>query len=367
MERLTPHIIEEWRRRTKLKGPLDHLQTREFREAVETLSIIRNSFEQDPTLLGGSFLSESKNLTSFLLYFWPLYYQEALSLLGELPKEPKRCLDLSEDAGATAFALLRQGAEEVISTSISSEALEIGASLAGRDGYTLASRRWNPLEESCPIEGSFDVITCCHTLDLLFSEKDKEEERFIEMLLSKLSEDGILLLTLGSLPRENRRLLRLRDRLVKSGYAVQAPCIWQGECPALEAKFPCFAQRPYEKTPLLKELQRALEIQLSSLKVTYLMVLKSGKAAPEIADPPVWRVVSPPFDSPLGRHCYLCGTDGKRRLVDKSNEHQGFGYLRRGDLIHVEEAKESKKNISLTDSSEIKIVAACGKPLPEIG
>ena len=49
--------------------------------------------------------------------------------------------------------------------------------------------------------------------------------------------------------------------------------MYQAECPMLEvANGTCYAQREFEKTFLIKEIQRAGQINLSSLKMSYLLI-----------------------------------------------------------------------------------------------
>ena len=186
----------------------------------------------------------------------------------------------------------------------------------------------------------------------------------------RLNPDGFLIIIESSLGDVNKRVLQARDRLVKNGVPVQAPCVWQGECPALQThNSPCYAQREFEKPYLIKEIQRAAEINLSSLKMSYL-ILKSPKSQwPELTVTPVYRIISPPVDSHQGKSYYLCGTDGKKKLSSHLTEHpkesRAFEYLRRGELIRVTNGLDTRNSIEIIEGTVLTVEAPCGKPIPE--
>jgi hypothetical protein len=100
-EEAIPLLIELWRKLLgHPKGPVDRLQTREFRSLVE--AVIRRQKEKelsDPDLLG-----------AYLLYDWILHYAQGLSLLQELPHPPRRVLDLFSAGAPFALAAMQHGA-----------------------------------------------------------------------------------------------------------------------------------------------------------------------------------------------------------------------------------------------------------------
>ncbi|MCB1149470.1 MAG: class I SAM-dependent methyltransferase, partial [Chlamydiia bacterium] len=244
----------------------------------------------------------------------------------------------------------------------SKTALDTGAEIAGRQGLTCTLKKGSFSQ----IQGQYDTIILSHKLFTL----DIDPLEVIAKLQGHLKEGGHLVLIESSQDLENRKMLRLRDALVKKGHAVQAPCVWKGPCPALEGKFPCYAQREMEKPYLLKELQRKLDINLGSLKMSYLIIKRLGDVWPQLPQgQEFYRVVSPRFETEEGSVVYLCGTPGKRKLFSRLAEvpqsAKAFNYLRRGDLITVEGAA-GKNALQLLEDSEVKVASACGKPLPEV-
>ena len=370
MEELMPQLIQEWRRFTKIGGPPDVLQTREFRGVVESLKKMRHAFESSPQALGRNYFSDRKLLADYLLYFWPLHYQEALSILSEIPTTPRRVLDLCSGPCPIAFAALKLGCSEVIAMDQNLEALRLGANICGRQGYPLTIRKANFLTDKLPSGEKFDLITIGHALDELFPDNQKKQEVFIQKLLDRLTPSGYLVVLESSLREKNRRILQLRESLVEQGIPVQAPCVWQGKCPALEGNFPCFAQREYEKPYVIRELQRAMQVNLGSLKVSYLILRSPEAGWPELPDGDHYRVVSPPFEKPEGKQFYLCGTPGKKKLCSRlpslPKAARAFQYLKRGELISIEGALESSNSLHLSEKTRVAVEAACGKPIPEV-
>lgn len=374
LEEIIPLLINIWRRLHKEAGPADLLQTREFRGVVAAVKKLRDGLELGDSLIGTDYFKDQNLLGGYLLYQWVIHYLEAFSILGELPTTPRRVLDICSGPAPLAFAALRHGASDVYAIDRNEQVLELGAQVCGRYGLPLTVRRWEGPYNPIPVEGKFDLIILGHCLEELFpiSLKNYEDAqaRFFNYLFKLLSPNGFLLIVGSSQIESNQRILKIRDHFVGEGVPVQAPCVWQGECPALQVKnSPCYAQREFEKPYLVKEIQRAAEINLSSLKMSYI-IFKSPEAKwPELPKKQLFRVVSPPVDSYQGKRFYLCGTEGKKILGTHLKEHpkesKAFEYLRRGELISIEEGLEQPKSIDIIKGTRLIIEAACGKPLPE--
>lgn len=372
IENIMPLLINSWRRLNKLSGPADKLQTREFRGVVEAIKALEERSFQGKSLIGQDYFQQTTLLSAYMLYQWVLHYQQGLSLIGELPNAPKRVLDVCSGPAPFAFAALRHGANEVIAADRSLQALTLGAELCGRYGLPLSIRKW-AYGAPLAVEGKFDLIILGHCLEELFPADVKgwqEKQRlFIKMLLAKLTPDGHLMIVDNSFVEANRRVLQLRDILVHEGVPVQAPCVWRGECPALKVNnSPCYAQREFDKPYLVKEIQRASSINLSSLKMTYMIFPNPEAGWPEIGDKKMYRVISPPVESFAGKRFYLCGTDGKKQLSSRLKEYppesRAFEYLRRGELISFMDVLEKDQAIDIVEGSKVHVEAPCGKPLP---
>ena len=371
IDTLIPLLIGVWRRFHKEPGPGDVLQTREFRRVVTAVKTLLEKSDQGKSLVGEDYFKSPELLGAYLLYQWVLHYQEGLSLIGEIPITPSRVLDICSGPSPFAFAALRHGAHEVYATDRNLQALTLGAEVCGRFGLPLNIRQWDCLKTRCPIEKKFDLIIAAHCLEELFPHNEVALHQFITYLLEQLTPEGFLLIVDSSFPESNNRVLRLRDQLVKDGVPIQAPCVWRGECPALKSgNSPCYAQREFEKPTLIKEIQRAANINLGSLKMSYLIVKNPQAAWPVLpANQNFYRVISPPIESFQGKRYYLCGTDGKKNLGSHLKSHpsqsRAFEFLKRGELISIENALEKNQALDVIQDTTIKIEAARGKSLNE--
>lgn len=367
-----PILIGAWRRMLKLAGPADVLQTREFKDVVACVKSLQERSHNGQSLSGQDYFKNPNLLGAYLLYDWPLHYQQGLSLIGELPEPPKRVLDICSGAAPFAFAALRHGAHEVIATDQNAAALQLGAEVCGRYGLTLTARQWNCLKQPAPFEGKFDLIILGHCLDDLFPAANKgwmdEQNNYIKKLLNLLTPNGQLLVVDSSQNEMNRRVLMMRDSMVEAGVPVQAPCVWRGECVALKANSQCYAQRELEKPRLIKDIQRSLSINLNSLKMSYLLFRNPSAGWPDVGTEPLYRVISPPVETFSGKRFYLCGTDGKKQLGSHIEKHPAeskpFEYLKRGELISIGGAIEKQNAMDIVQGTTVRVVAACGKPLP---
>lgn len=373
LDNITPILFGVWRRMLKLSGPSDRLQTREFRGVVNAVKALQEKSIKGESLIGKDYFKDQNLLGAHILYEWVIHYQQGLSIFGEIPDDCNRVLDIGSGAAPFSFAALRYGASEVIATDLNPQALQAGGEICGRYGLPLTVRPWNCLKERLPVDGKFDLIILGHCLEELFPSLKKsyveDQNTFIKFLLSRLNPKGYLAIIDSSFLETNRRILSLRDKLVADGVPVQAPCVWRGECPALKmADSPCYAQRELEKTYLMKEIQRAASINLSSLKMTYLILRNKESGWPELPDVPLYRVISPPVETYSGKRFYLCGTDGKKQLGSHLQTHpkesRAFEYLRRGELISISRGLEKLNAIDIVEGTEISVVAA-GKPLPD--
>ncbi len=375
METLIPLLIGVWRRLHQEPGPADYLQTREFRRVVEAIKTIESHAAEGKSLNEQDYFCKPDLLGAYLLYQWVIHYQQGLSLIGELPTTPRRVLEVCSGPAAFSFAALRQGAREVYATDRNEKALLLGAEVCGRYGLPLSIRKWDCLKENLPLTGQFDLIIVAHCLQELFPSNQKnyphQQSEFLYALFERLTPDGYLLIVDSSFLEANKRVLTLRDKMVQKGVPVQAPCVWHGECPALKSpNNPCYAQREMEKPSLIKQLQRAANINLSSLKMSYVIFRHPQAKWPELPEERLYRVISPPVEGYQGKRYYLCGIDGKKNLGShlpspSPREIKAFDYLKRGELISIGAALEQVHSLDLIQHSTLTLKAACGKPLPE--
>ena len=374
LDTLMPLLIQQWRKFLGIGGPDDVLQTREFRSVVKAVMKMEEIFAEREHFRPNYF-SDPELLAGYILYYWIMHYQEGLSLINELPQAPNRVLDICSGPSAYALAALQHGATDVYATDQNMNALSLGANICGRYGKTLTTRKWDCINEPCPVDGLFDLIILAHSLEELFPIGQKgwrtAQDSFIRSLFRKLTPDGYLLIVDNSHIPTNHRILELREALVKEGFPVQAPCIWKGECPALKVKnSPCYAQRDFVRPYIIKEIQRSARIKQSSLKMSYLLIKQPEAGWPKLPEKRLYRVTTPAVETYNGTGFYLCGVDGKKKLTstikDHPKESRPFEFLKRGEVISIEGALEEGNHLHIIQGTKITIEAACGKPIEDI-
>src|SRR6185436_5554877 len=121
-----------------------------------------------------------------------------------------------------------------------------------------------------------------HALNELWADAPDRLDRraaLCEELLARVRKGGSLVVVEPALRTTTRELLGVRDRLVARGYAVRAPCLFRGACPALEREVDwCHAERAWEPPPVLAELVAAAGLHKEALKMAYVVLAPKGEA-----------------------------------------------------------------------------------------
>jgi SAM-dependent methyltransferase len=330
-------------------------------QAVRTLSL---GLTRDRSLAGARYMDDPKLLGAYLLFYWPVSYAQAREVLGELGVRPRSVLDLGSGPAPLAFAALDAGAADVTAADRSKRALELARKLATDAEEGLATREWSP-ERPLP-DGEFDLITMGHLLNEL---EPPRRVPLVEQALARLKPKGSVVIIEPALRETSRGLLTLRDQLVAKGFAVRAPCMFRGPCPALLKDSDwCHAERRWRMPQLVESLARAASLHKEALKMSYLVLAPKGEAW---RDPPpgrLFRIVSEQLEG-KGRQRYMgCGPEGRIGLalqhkhVGPANE--AFMTLQRGDVVEVTETEPRGDGVTLTERSLVKRVARAGEPIP---
>jgi hypothetical protein len=157
--------------------------------------------------------------------------------------------------------------------------------------------------------------------------------------------------------------------MVERGYAVRAPCMYRGACPALVKETDwCHAERPWPMPKVVEEIARAASLHKESLKMSYLVLAPKGEAWPELPPGRLFRIVSEPLEG-KGRKRYIgCGPEGRVGLAmqerHRNERNERFMQLNRGDVISVTETEPKGDGLALDDRTEVRMVAPAGKGVP---
>jgi SAM-dependent methyltransferase len=368
LARWMPRLVAVWRSHFKRpEGPpvLTPHEVREVGAGVRTLSL---GLTRDRTLAGARYMDDPRLLGAYLLFYWPVSYAQARSVFGELDRRPRTVLDLGSGPGPMAFAALDAGAAEVTAADRSAPALALARALAAEAEEPLATRNWNGGSE-LP-EGMFDAITLGHVLNEIGQGSPAIGTRaaLVERAAARLRPGGSVVVLEPALRETSRDLLAVRDVLVERGFAIRAPCLWQGPCPArIKPTDWCHAERSWAPPPVLDALAHAAGLHKESLKMSYLVVAPKGEAWPRLPGGRLFRIVSEPLEG-KGRQRYMgCGPEGRMGLALQSTHtaesNAVFFRLHRGDVISIDETEQRGDGLALAERSTVRVVAAAGRPV----
>ncbi|HVO18197.1 MAG TPA: small ribosomal subunit Rsm22 family protein [Anaeromyxobacter sp.] len=364
-------------------GPLrggggDLLLPDELRGVAAAVERLSRGLTRERELAGARYLDEPRLLGAYLLFYWPVSYLQARGVLSELPRRPRRVLDLGSGPGPAAFAALDAGAAEVVAADRSRAALSAATALAGEAGEPLSVREWNPTRPA-PLRElgggrPFDLVVMGHVLNELWKGQDEAARRagLLEEALELLAPGGSLVVIEPALRETSRALLRVRDLLVERGIAVRAPCLFRGPCPALAREGDwCHAERAVEPPPLVAQIARAAGLRREAVKMSYLVLAPRGEGWPLPPAGRTFRIVSEPLAG-KGRLRYMgCGPEGRMgiSLQEKhvAEANRRFGSLLRGDVVRVTGGAPRGDGLALDAASSVEVVAAAGQPLPAGG
>ena len=374
LSRWMPRLIAVWRKvRRGPPGPPDRLTPPELKEVGAAVRRLSLGLTRERELAGARYMDDPKLLGAYLLFYWPVSYAQARQVVGELHNRPRAALDLGSGPGPVAFAAIDAGAAEVTAADRSKAALELASKLAMEAGEALAVRQWDPLTRRGLPEGQFDLIALGHVLNELFGADVQAPSRraaLVEEALGRVKRGGTVVILEPALRETSRALLRVRDLLVARGYAVRAPCLFRGPCPALVKETDwCHAERPWQMPRIVEEIARAAQLHKEALKMSYLALAPKGEAWREPPPGRLFRIVSEPLEG-KGRQRYMgCGPEGRVGLAlqekHRTPENETFFRLERGDLIRISETEERGDGFALGNRSKVDVVARAGRPLPE--
>lgn len=369
LARWMPRLVAVWRRHRKLPAGPPTLVSREVKEVAQGIRALSAGLTRDRALVGARYLDDPRLLGAYLLFYWPVSYAQARAVLGELPRRPRSVLDLGSGPAPVAFAALDAGASEVTAADRSGPALTLARALAAEAEEPLATRAWTG-GATLP-EGQFDAITLGHVLNELGRGPAAISERaaLLERAAGQLRRGGSLVVLEPALRDTSRELLHVRDLLVQRGFAVRAPCLWRGACPALvKASDWCHAERSWSPPPLLDALAREAGLRKEALKMSYLVLAPREEAWAEPPGGRLFRIVSEPLEG-KGRQRYVgCGPEGRIGLAlqqkHRTASNEVFFSLRRGDVVAVEGMEPRGDGLALVDGSSVRKVASAGQAFP---
>jgi len=361
---------------SSMAPPHDALLPDELKTVAAAVERLSKGLTRERELAGARYMDDARLLGAYLLFYWPVSYLQARGVLSELPGKLGTVLDLGSGPGPIGLAALDAGAAEVVLADRSTRALDAARALAVAAGEPLATRPWTPGQ---PLAGlvqgrKVGVVTMGHLLNELFHEHsaaaaDQKRAALVEEALALVEPGGTVVVIEPALRETSRALLRVRDLLVARGFAVRAPCLFRGACPALVKESDwCHAERPVEPPQVVAQIAKAAGLRREAVKMSYLAVAAPGVAWAEPPPGRVFRIVSEPLPS-KGRLRYMgCGPEGRMGLALQEKHvaeaNRAFEGLLRGDVVALEGAEARGDGLALGEGSVVKVLAPAGAPVP---
>ncbi|HZX41061.1 MAG TPA: methyltransferase type 12, partial [Myxococcaceae bacterium] len=97
-----PRLVAVWRRHRRLPEGPPTLVGRELKEVAQGIRALSTGLTRDRALVGARYLDDPRLLGAYLLFYWPVSYAQARSVLGELPRRPRSVLDLGSGPAPVA-------------------------------------------------------------------------------------------------------------------------------------------------------------------------------------------------------------------------------------------------------------------------
>jgi ribosomal protein RSM22 (predicted rRNA methylase) len=260
---------------------------------------------------------------------------DALSrLAGRAPEfRPRRVLDLGAGLGTASLAAAQiwPSLEDFVLLDRSAAFLETARRLAASGSATLAGAHLVSGDLTAPpdLGGAFDLIIASYAMTEIAGEALGAA---IDAAWGACA--GALVIVEPGTPRDHRRLMYVRERLVGAGARIAAPCPHAAPCPIAPSDWCHFSVRLARSRD--HKLVKGAEVPFEDEKFAYLAVVRE----PVDAVPATARVLARPEFLKHGLRIRLCTRAGIEEAVFPKRDKQRFGPIKKkswGDEIALEE------------------------------
>jgi SAM-dependent methyltransferase len=359
-------------------GPAEGLTHSEYARISDALFRLQRGLTGNRSLIGARYMDDPDLLAAYLFFYWPVSYAQVAGVLTQSGIRPARILDMGSGPGPATAALLDAGARSAVLVDSSASALDLARRVLAQGPAAADALRFlhADLEGPAPFEkasdlGHYDCVVFGHSLNELWIGVPDRAERVLALAGAAsgcLSPEGFLMVVEPALLATSREALALRDGLAAAGWSVFAPCPGRSRhaCPALAAgpAHTCHDELRWETPETVRILARRTGLDKDSLKAAWFLARPpfAPAALPRSAYPEdAFRVVSDPLLNKAGRIRYLlCGASGRfpfsAPAEDPRSRTSGFSYLRRGDVIRVENPENRESGWGLGSATRIEVL-----------
>ena len=371
-----------------------------LRRISNALLRLQRGLTGDRGLAGEGYMDKNDLLTAYLLYYWPVSYQQMRHILRQFPEDARipslhaegrdfSILDIGSGPGPASAAFcdflihkqfIKNRNISVCFTDHSTKATALAQALFARDfpAVKTESRR-SDIEQGIILPPDiqagkkYSAALFCHSLNEFWQNKAGRIEKrvaIIEQILDQyMEENALLILCEPAQTQSSRELTAVRDSLLarRADLSLLSPCVCANvPCPALLQGdgTSCHTEGNWEAVEPATSLAEAAGLDRQSIKMTYFAFRKGSakeSGSGDNAPPPATaerhsreiclqdgtftaRVVSDAMLNKAGRIRFvLC--NGKQRFSlsakkgDAIAQEKGFWKLTRGKLIKVQRAE----------------------------
>mgnify|MGYP003952293659 CR=1 FL=1 len=278
------------------------------------------------------YMANRKLRRAYIEYYLPINAAKIALILDELSsfdpaflKEDLRVLDFGSGPGTASIAWRLWGGKTAAHVLVDrvEEALDEAEILLGTD--------FEGADEIQP--GPYDLIFASNVFVEIQSGGELQE------LLDELDPRGYLIILEPAMERSTRKLMEVRDQLVKDGWTIAAPCLAATCCPMLRrTDLWCHQDRGWSGPGMISEIDERTGLDNArSLRYSYLVVTREGRTLSECAN---WRVVSNLHRGKGKVWAELCGAEKELWSAEALRRHRAslkpFFRAKRGDLLQLE-------------------------------
>jgi len=358
-----PHLIRLWRQQFRYQEKQPSLTSSEIQRLARGVQMFSHGLTRERELSGQDYFKNSDLLGAYLLFYWPVSYVQACYILKTHSIRPDSVLELGSGAGPIGAACADFSKPRITFADRNPLILRLAQYLAKQKNLKPQTLLWNSkytLPSNLP---KFDLITFQHVLNELWQDDPGRVQKrlnLVKSMLPRLTPNGRLLFIEPASMAPSRDLLLLRNQLLSAGLVMEAPCLFNHACPALEkAKDTCHMDFKWSPPDFLKTSIKLAGFQKKELKMTY-FIFRSQPISTAL-DQQIFRIVSDKMLSKNGKIRFIgCHQEGRINLSLHPSEtqsgNQAFLNLKRGDLIKITELEKTENGFKLHADSRVKII-----------
>jgi len=353
--------------------PLNSKQLQQLPDHIRNLSHQLTDQRADRRL---GYMNDSIQLSSYVRYYtwWNLVRLTRLfaNLPAELfPKENCVCLDCGSGPLTVVNALwlarpeLRKLELTWYIVDVSANSMALGEDLFLSMAAKMGETPWKIIR----VKGSFGVslrqkasfVTCANMLNELDQKSDMPPEfqtkKYYDTFKHYSTPDASFILIEPGVPKAARTLSLLRDRFIKDGFTVKAPCPHAENCPmngfksytGSKNKWCNFAFSTEDAPAKLLKLSERAKLPKERATLSFITAVKENEKLKMKNEELLCRVASDKFRMPFGRSGFYACTKLGLVLLNVSED----STLTSGDLISV---KIKTPDLPIDEKSGAKVI-----------